>query len=272
MPHLLVIDDIDDYHRMVADTLGTIYTFDFVSVYEDAVKKIYERNYEAIIMNWKFHNIGNGRTLLYLLKVKFPEVPIVVISASYEGAVLLLRQRFPNVHEVIMKPRESKRKSSGRNGRVLTPFEEDLLHVMSEIHRQLLSVEKLPLSSLHRERLINELAKHGPWREGDASNRRSMLSLAGLPEALTRGIRLDGTSDIAASNLIFDLEHRGISSSKPTHYVLGELVEYLLRNAFDMEGQFFLMLVLVRYRLIKDQAHLRDLQQQFTLPNLEDLE
>jgi hypothetical protein len=127
---------------------------------------------------------------------------------------------------------------------------------------------KRTLSQQDRQRIAEELNKLPQWRDGGMVGEKSVLRAADLPENLVNSVMLTGNPVIDTPNLLAHLESFGRLTNKITHYALGALVEFLLHNTVDADGQAALLSLLHQYQLITDATYLNALQQQYAPPSI----
>ena len=123
---LLVIDDSETWREIIVAALNGICSCDFTTDYDTAVLKIRARQYRAVCLNWKFHSLYNGLRLLTLLREQYPDIPVVLVSGEFEGGLLKIKSKYPNVREILVK-------GSGAELREEAGFVLDLLDIVSRL-------------------------------------------------------------------------------------------------------------------------------------------
>jgi predicted phosphodiesterase len=104
---VLIIDDEAPWRELIVETLNGLYACDMALTWEEAIEKIHACRYRLVIINWTFFKIAYGRKLLLILLDQCPGTPVVLMSGTYVGALLRLKERYPNVRDILIKVKDA---------------------------------------------------------------------------------------------------------------------------------------------------------------------
>lgn len=114
MPDILIIDDREQWREIITEAADGLYICDEASEFNGAVGKISEGDYSLICLNYGFHTDYKGRKLLILLREKYPDVPVVLITGAFVGdfdniisKLSELQNNFHNIKAILIKGYES---------------------------------------------------------------------------------------------------------------------------------------------------------------------